>query len=63
MRMMHKSVMILPLLLVGWLPSWAMALDLGPVESLQFETLPGQFTLRGPFRQPRQCVESKVIMA
>ena len=48
MRMMHKSLAILPLLLAGWLPSLAFGRDLGPVESLQFETLPGQFTLRGP---------------
>jgi hypothetical protein len=48
MRMMHNTLAILPLLLAGWLPSLAFGLDLGPVESLQFETLPGQFTLRGP---------------
>jgi len=48
MRMMHKALVILPLLLLGSLPSLALALDLGPVESLKFETLEGQFTLRGP---------------
>ena len=48
MRMTHKTLWLLPLLLAGAIPSLALALDLGPVESLRFETLEGQFTLRGP---------------
>ena len=48
MRMMHRTLVILPLLLLGALPSLALSADVAQVESLKFETLEGRFTLRGP---------------
>lgn len=48
MRMMHRTLVILPLLLLGALPSLALSADVAQVESLKFEILEGRFTLRGP---------------
>ena len=45
MRMMHRTLVILPLLLLGALPALALSADVAQVESLKFETLDGRWIL------------------